>query len=78
MRRKAYDSDPVPFNVEEVKYRQGTRDVVLLNPDPRLEGKYIDVKQAMNFVMNDNNTLPVGGGEKLPFIPTQNFESCHY
>lgn len=74
MRRKAYDSDPVPFNVEEVKYRQGTRDVVLLNPDPRLEGRYIDVKQAMNFVMNDNNTLPVGGGEKLPYIPTQNFE----
>jgi tetratricopeptide (TPR) repeat protein/uncharacterized protein YggT (Ycf19 family) len=74
MRRKAYDSEPVPFNVEEVKYRQGTRDVVLLNPDPRLEGRYIDVGQAMNFVMNDNNTLPVGGGEKLSYIPTQNFE----
>jgi tetratricopeptide (TPR) repeat protein len=74
MRRKAYDSDPVPFNIEEVKYRQGTRDVVLLNPDPRLEGRYIDVAQAINFVMNDNNTLPVGGGEKLSYIPTQNFE----
>ena len=74
MRRKAYDSDPVPFNVEEVKYRQGTRDVVLLNPDPRLEGKYIKIKQAIKFVMNDVNTLPVGGGEKLSYIPTKNFE----
>jgi tetratricopeptide (TPR) repeat protein len=74
MRRKAYDSDPVPFNIPEVKYRQGTRDVVLLNPDPRLEGRFIDTKQAMNFVMNDNNELPVGGGEKLSYIPTKNFE----
>lgn len=74
MRRKAYDSDPVPFNVEEVKYRNGTRDIILLNPDPRLEGKYVNVKQAIKFVMNDNNTLPVGGGEKLPYIPTKNFE----
>jgi tetratricopeptide (TPR) repeat protein/uncharacterized protein YggT (Ycf19 family) len=74
MRRKAYDSDPVPFNVEEEKYRQGTRDVVLLNPDPRLEGRYINTQQAVNFVMNDENTLPVGGGEKLSYIPTKNFE----
>lgn len=74
MRRKAYESDPVPFNIEEKKYRQGTRDIVLLNPDPRLEGKFIDVKQALNFAMNDNNTLPVGGGEKLSYIPTQSFE----
>jgi tetratricopeptide (TPR) repeat protein len=74
MRRKAYDSDPVPFNVEEVKYRQGTRDVVLMNPDPRLEGRFINAKQAMKFAMNDDNTLPIGGGEKLSYIPTKNFE----
>lgn len=74
MRRKAYDSNPVPFNIEEEKYRQGTRDIVLLNPDPRLKGRFIDVKQAIGFVMNDNNKLPVGGGEKLSYIPTKNFE----
>jgi tetratricopeptide (TPR) repeat protein len=74
MRRKAYDSEPVPFNVEEEKYRQGTRDVVLINPDPRLENRYIDVKQAIAFSMNDNNVVPIGGGENMSYIPTKNFE----
>jgi len=30
MKRKAYESDPVPFSIPEEKYRQGTRDVALI------------------------------------------------
>jgi len=74
MKRKAYESDPVPFNVPEVKYRQGTRDIVLLQPDPRLKDKFIDAKQAIKFAFDDKNTLPVGGGDKLSYIPTKKFE----
>jgi len=74
MKRKAYESDPVPFNLPESKYRQGTRDIVLLQSDPRLKGKYINAGQAIRFAADDNNTLPVGGGEKLSYIPTKNFE----
>ena len=74
MKRKAYESDPVPFNVAESKYRQGKRDIVLLQEDPRLEGKYIDAKQAIKFAFDDKNTLPVGGGDRLSFMPTKKFE----
>ncbi len=74
MKRKAYESEPVPFNVSESKYRQGKRDIVLLQEDPRLEGKYIDAKQAIKFAFDDKNTLPVGGGDRLSFIPTKKFE----
>jgi hypothetical protein len=74
MKRQAYDSSPVPFNVSESKYRQGTRDIVLLQPDPRLEDRFIDVKQVIKFVMDDKNTLPVGGGETLYYIPTKKFQ----
>jgi hypothetical protein len=30
MKRKAYDSDPVPFSMENAQYRQGTRDYVYI------------------------------------------------
>jgi hypothetical protein len=74
MKRRAYESDPVPFNVPESKYRQGTRDIVLLQPDPRLENRYINAKQAVKFAFDDKNTLPVGRGERLSYIPTKKFE----
>ncbi len=40
MRRKAYDSDPLPINIEEDKYKMGTRDVVF-------------VKENLNVLINE-------------------------
>ena len=73
MRRKAYDSEPVPFNMDLDKYRQGTRDVVALIPNEKVKG-YLDLKRAMDFATDDRNLQQIfQQGVKDAYIPTQNF-----
>ena len=73
MRRKAYDSDPVPFSMEEWMYRQGTRDIVLLDDSRNKSGRYINLKQAIDFVKDDNNKIQVSTKERMHYIPTKTF-----
>ena len=73
MKRKAYDSDPVPFSMEEPHYRQGTRDIVLLDDTKNKQGRFVNLKQAINFVKNDRNKVPVSTSEKLQYIPSKTF-----
>jgi alkylated DNA nucleotide flippase Atl1 len=73
MRRKAYDSDPVPFNMPHELYRQGTRDVVALIPQGDRE-TYRDIKEMMAFVYNDRNMQPIfSRGQKDAWFPTDRF-----
>ncbi|MBK9420572.1 MAG: DUF2723 domain-containing protein [Flavobacteriales bacterium] len=73
MRRKAYDSEPVPFNVDPGKYRQGTRDVVALIPNEKVKG-YLDLKRAIEFATNDRNLQQIFQlGKKDAYIPSQDF-----
>ena len=53
MKLKAYESDPVPFSMDQEKYTQGTRDIVYLMDDPRMKGT-IDLKKAIEFVASDD------------------------
>ncbi|MGB0166050.1 MAG: protein O-mannosyl-transferase family [Luteibaculum sp.] len=73
MKRKAYDSDPVPFGLEEWQYRQGTRDIVFLDNSKNTSGIYVDVDRAMDFVKNENNTVSTQSGEKAYYIPSDRF-----
>lgn len=72
MKRKAYDSDPVPFSLTEDKYIQGTRDYVPFY-DMKIKGN-IPVKQLIEFVSSEdpNNKLQGGGGKPISFMPTKN------
>ncbi|MBP9160691.1 MAG: hypothetical protein KBF49_07570, partial [Flavobacteriales bacterium] len=73
MRRKAYDSEPVPFNMDPSKYRQGTRDVVALIPNEKVKG-YLDLKRAIEFATNDRNLQQIFQlGKKDAYIPSQDF-----
>lgn len=74
MRRKAYESDPVPFAMEADKYRQGTRDVVALLPQGDKE-VYRDLKEMMAFVDNDRNMQQIfQRGVKDAWFPTDRFK----
>lgn len=74
MRRKAYESDPVPFAMEADKYRQGTRDVVALIPQGDKE-IYRDLKEMMAFVDNDKNMQQIfQRGVKDAWFPTDRFK----
>jgi hypothetical protein len=72
MKRKAYESDPVPFSMTRDQYVQGTRDYVPLNEQFR---EYKDLKQIMDFVRSDNPQTKVRSGisDQLDYIPAKKF-----
>jgi len=51
MKRKAYESDPVPSQLTHDQYRYGTRDFVLVQPVTK---DTLDIKEALNFVTSEN------------------------
>ncbi|MFC2152169.1 DUF2723 domain-containing protein [Bacteroidota bacterium] len=72
MKRKAYDSDPVPFGMTHEQYLNGFRDVVYINE--RIDD-YVTVDQAMDFVISDDKRtkLQVGQNEWIDYLPTNKF-----
>lgn len=72
MRRKTYEADPVPFTMEPRQYRDGTRDVLYVLEDPRLEGQYVNLRSVMNFITSDENKRRIGQSTDN-FFPTRRF-----
>lgn len=73
MKRKVYESDPLPISIPEEKYRQGTRDVVYLEDSRNPKGIFVDARKAVDFALEDKNVLKIGGGEALHYMPTKTF-----
>lgn len=73
MKRKAYDSDPVPFGMEEQMYRQGTRDIVLLDHSRNKKDIFIDLGMAMDVCLDDTKKTTVGDGKEYSYFPTRKF-----
>ena len=69
MRRRAYQSAPLPIVMEEEKYRQGTRDYLLLQPS----GTPVDLKQAIDFSLNDDNIRQFPGQKGIFSLPSKTF-----
>jgi tetratricopeptide (TPR) repeat protein len=71
MKRKAYDSDPVPLSLTEDKYRQGTRDYVPFY-DRKIAG-YISVRELIDFVGSEDpqNKLQTQNGKDISYFPTK-------
>ncbi|WP_299397720.1 DUF2723 domain-containing protein [uncultured Gelidibacter sp.] len=51
MKRKAYESDPIPSQLTHEQYRYGTRDYVV---EKEITKDTLDIKDFMNFVSSDN------------------------
>lgn len=51
MKRKAYDSDPIPSQMTHDQYKYGTRDYV---PKREITNDTIDIKDFMDFIVSDN------------------------
>lgn len=74
MVRKAYKSEPVPFSAPEYMYRQGgLLDNVQLDASKNKDGVFIDLKEAMNYVMNDANASTSQDQRKFMSIPSRTF-----
>jgi hypothetical protein len=72
MRRKAYESDPIPFTIAPEKYRQGTRDAVYLLPRDEKGGSVMDLRKAIAFAIDDKN-LQRAGNDRYAYIPADGF-----
>ncbi|NOY37478.1 MAG: DUF2723 domain-containing protein [Chlorobi bacterium] len=74
LKRKAYDSDPVPFSLTRDKYVAGTRDAVLIQQ--RIP-EYYNLEELMRFVADDNPKTrvpsPFGRDVMADFFPTGKF-----
>jgi len=72
MKRKAYDSEPVPFGMTHEQYLNGVRDVVYINE--RIN-EYVPVDQAIDFVASDDQRtkVQVGQNEWINYLPTNKF-----
>jgi Protein of unknown function (DUF2723) len=71
MKSKAYDSDPVPFKMAEQKYRQGTRDVMFLDPYEKSKD-YVPVKIALDTLLDDKKYID-NGRNKINYLGTYKF-----
>jgi len=71
MKRKAYDSDPVPFALTEDKYIQGTRDWVPFY-DRKING-HISIKELMDFVSSNDpdKQIEMQDGKMHNYFPTK-------
>ncbi len=77
LKRKAYDSDPVPFSLTKDKYIQGTRNYVpIIENDKLLDiNEFHDLKDIMAFVASDNPGSKFNSQVGLlNYIPTKKFK----
>jgi len=76
MRRKAYDSDPIPLTLSEEQYRQGTRDYVPIYYNPQLKldtSRYYNVKDIISFVGSDDPAAKIStqSNMELNYVPVK-------
>jgi hypothetical protein len=73
MARKAYDSDPLPFGMNQDQYRLGKRDLVYLVD--RIN-EPVALKDAMDFVRSEDARTKTFGNirERIDYIPSKKFK----
>jgi hypothetical protein len=71
MKRQAYDGAPVPFKMPEQKYRQGTRDVLFVDPNRETQG-FMPIAEAMKVALDDSKTID-NGRNKIAYLPSSKF-----
>lgn len=71
MKRKAYDSDPLPISMTQDQYRDGTRDYLIVREDTR---EYLDLKDMFDFMMKEDARakLQLSSGKMINYLPTRN------
>ena len=69
MKRAAYDAAPIPSSMSWEKYKQGTRDYIIIKDNNK---GYVEVKDVVNFIASDNDKTKgfTRGGKKSNYCPT--------
>ncbi|MGQ8338894.1 protein O-mannosyl-transferase family [Sunxiuqinia sp. A32] len=70
MKRKSYESEPLPISFTEDKYVLGTNDVIYLLEDPRIKGA-VELSKALDFVKDDNPRTKLAQADNASYIPSK-------
>jgi len=74
MKRKAYDSEPVPFSLPWEQYKDGTRNFTYFIENENIKG-YVELKQLFDLLLNDPSRLTMQSRiGPLEFFPTKKFK----
>ena len=68
MKRKAYDSDPLPIKFEKPQYVQGTRDIIYVIDQLK---KPVNLRDALDFVRSDDPSSKIAQADNASFIPSK-------
>ena len=68
MKRKAYDSDPLPIKFEYNQYVQGTRDVIYVLDQIK---RPVNLKEAIDFVRSDDPGTKLQQADNASFLPSR-------
>ncbi len=75
MRRKAYESEPLPFSLDKKHYQQGgLNDILPFIEQPKIKGP-VNLYMFMELIKQEHRALQVtmGGGTKYNSIPSKSF-----
>jgi hypothetical protein len=72
MKRKAYESEPLPVTMSTDKYRNGTRDYLFVQERIKTT---TSIKDILDFALSDlpEAKIASSSGEKFNFVPTRSF-----
>ncbi|MCD4745969.1 MAG: DUF2723 domain-containing protein, partial [Bacteroidales bacterium] len=74
MKRKAYDSDPVPFSLTKDKYKEGTRNYTYFIEKDNIKD-YVDIKDLFNIIAKDESKLKLKTQMgSFDYFPTKKFK----
>ncbi|MCD4664853.1 MAG: DUF2723 domain-containing protein [Bacteroidales bacterium] len=74
MKRKAYDSEPVPFSLPWDQYKDGTRPYTYFLENENIKG-HVELKQLFDILNNDPNRLRMQTRiGPIEFFPTKKFK----
>ncbi len=75
MKRKVYDSDPVPFSLTRDKYLQGNRDVTYIMEDEKFRNSFTDLKSLFEIIARNDQNLKRKTSQYgvIDFFPTASF-----
>ncbi len=68
MKRKAYDSDPLPIKFEHPQYVQGTRDIIYVLDQLK---RPVNLREALDFVRSDDKGTKLQQADNASFFPSR-------
>jgi hypothetical protein len=73
MKRRTYESAPLPISMDEEKYRQGTRDIVLLDRPAPGGPEAFNLHEALKVALDDADVQDYGRGKTYAYLPGSQF-----